>query len=109
MLRFGLKGDNLVSIQNAREGLRMRRLMGPPFARKFLLDQENIFKDCTKRMIDGVNRLRVMNDNLVDMAIEFKKYTLDVMSMIPYRVDTDGSGVCVWWLFQGCFEFDLWG
>jgi cytochrome P450 len=108
MLRFGMKGDNLVSTQNARAGLRLRRLMGPPFARKFLLDQESIFKNCTKRMIERLTQLRAIADDAVDMATEFKKFTLDVTSKIPFADEIDDSRVCVWRVFQGRLEFHLW-
>ena len=107
MLRFGMKVDNLASIQNAREGQRMRRLMGPPFARKFLLDQESIFKNCTERMVEKLNRLRVKNGDIVDLVAEFKRFALDVVSKTTLLKRLMSSGFCIWWVFQGSFEFDL--
>jgi hypothetical protein len=80
MLRGGMKVDNIVSIGGAREALRMRRLMGGPFAKKFLLDQEHIFKQCTKKAIDNLDRLRATNDGKVDVAAQFVKYSFDLLS-----------------------------
>jgi len=78
-VRGGLKVDNVLSVSSAKESQRMRRLVGPPFAKKFLLDQEHIFKDCTKRMIE---RIRVLSerDTRVDVLIEYKNYAFDILS-----------------------------
>lgn len=78
--RLGFNTDNLFSTTKAREGMRLRRLIGPPFAKKFLLDQEQIFKECTKRAIEKIKRLAERNDNKVEMLIEFKNYAMDVVS-----------------------------
>src|SRR5271154_5079661 len=43
--RYGLKVDNVVSLKRAKDALRMRRIMGKPFAKKFLQDQEEIFRE----------------------------------------------------------------
>jgi len=55
----------------------MRRLVGAPFAKKFLLDQEQLFKDCTKRMLQRIGE----KDSRVDMLEESKKYALDILSL----------------------------
>jgi cytochrome P450 len=72
--------NNVLSIQTARESQRMRRLVGPPFAKKFLLDQEQLFKDITKRMIERINKLRKEQDDKVEVLIEYKNYALDLLS-----------------------------
>lgn len=79
--RLGFNADNLFSTTNARAGMRLRRLVGPPFAKKFLQDQEQIFKECTKRAIEKIKRLAERNDNKVETLIEFKNYAMDVVSM----------------------------
>ena len=58
----------------------MRRLIGGPFSRKFLFDQVDIFKDCVKRLLDDIERLRGENDERVEVLMEFRKYALDVVS-----------------------------
>lgn len=80
----------------------MRRLIGTPFARKFLLDQEYIFKKCTKRMIEKVERI-METDGKVDAAKEFMNYSCDLLSLAPFWFGdgVDGSRVCVWGVFQG--------
>lgn len=83
--RFGFNMDNLFSLSNSGESLRIRRLVGPPFAKKFLLDQEWIFKDSTKKLIKRLNQLRETNGNKVDVLVEYKKYALDTISMILTR------------------------
>lgn len=85
-VRGGLKVDNVLSIQTARESQRMRRLVGAPFAKKFLLDQEQLFRDCTQRMIERIDKLRGEQDNKVDVWIEYKNYALDILS-ISVRVE----------------------
>src|SRR5436190_17272390 len=56
-VKCGLDVENVVSIPGGREALRMRRLMGSPFARKFLLDQEDVFKRCVERVLQNIDRL----------------------------------------------------
>ena len=66
---------------SVREALRMRRLIGTPFARKFLLDQEHIFKDCTKKMMRILEEYNI-RDGTVDVANHFMKYSFDLLSKI---------------------------
>lgn len=80
-VRGGLKVDNILSIQGARESQRMRWLVGPPFAKKFLLDQEQLFKDCIKRMIEKISKL-CEDDTRVDVFIEYRNYALDIISVL---------------------------
>jgi hypothetical protein len=89
MARFGLKVDNLVTIPGPREGLRMRRLIGGPFSRKFLFDQEDIFKGSVKRFLGGLERSRGKTDAGVEMLLEYRKYSLDVVSiaLTPFCTD----------------------
>jgi cytochrome P450 len=79
-VRGGLTVDNVLSIQTGKESQRMRRLVGPPFAKKFLLDQEQIFKNCTKTLIMNLEKLRKENNNVVNVSIEFRKYAFDILS-----------------------------
>jgi len=79
--RLGFKVDNLFSTTKAREGMRLRRLVGPPFAKKFLQEQEEIFKDCAKRMIEKVKVMIGSGHNKVDLLLEYKNYAMDVVSI----------------------------
>ena len=80
--------DNLVSIPKFKEGMRVRRLMGAPFARKFLLDKEYVFKSCVKRAMDSVDELVRMSDGVVDIHRQHKLYAADVIST-AFRVGED--------------------
>jgi hypothetical protein len=97
MMRGGQKVENILSMPSVREALRMRRLIGTPFARKFLLDQEYIFKKCTKRMIEKVERMQ-QREGKVDAAKEFMNYSCDLLSMFLF-LWVHGSGVCLWRIF----------
>src|SRR5579859_3803958 len=80
LARMGMKVDNLVGIPGFREAMRMRRLMGAPFARKFLLDQEYLFKNCVKNTLDNINKICLTNDGVVDIHRQNKLYAFDVIS-----------------------------
>lgn len=95
-----MKVDNIVSIAGPREASRMRRLMGMPFAKKFLLDQEHIFKQCTKKVIDNLDRLSATHDGRVDVALQFMKYSFDLLSKGSLGTDLIDSRICVWGIFQ---------
>jgi len=84
MARFGLKVNNLVSIAGPRDGLRMRRLIGGPFSRKFLLEQEGISKESVKRFLNGLEESRGENNGAVEMLMEYRKYSIDVVSTDHY-------------------------
>lgn len=99
--RFGLKVDNLVTLPGPREAMRMRRLIGQPFSRKFLLDQEAIFKGCVKSLLDNIERLRGENDVGVEVLFEYRKYTLDVVSIFLILLLLISSTILVWRVFQG--------
>jgi len=97
--RVGLSVDNLVSIAGAREALRLKRLMGPPFARKFLLDQEQSFKKSVKRVIRRLNQ-GMSNDGKVDVHRQFKLYVFDIISLFPRRKLL----IIAEFAFGGCFK-----
>lgn len=46
--RHGMSVDNVISVCSAQENKQLRKMIGGPFARKFLFDREYIFKKCTK-------------------------------------------------------------
>ena len=79
-VRGGLEVDNVLSIPTAKESQRMRRLVGQPFAKKFLLDQGFLFKKCTKRMIERLDNLRRNQNDIVEISYEFKSYSIDILS-----------------------------
>jgi hypothetical protein len=81
--RYRLKVDNVVSMKRAKDALRMRRIMGKPFAKKFLQDQEEIFKDGTIKFLDRIEELRNCQDGKVDIYAEFGNYAFDVLSEKP--------------------------
>lgn len=78
--RNGMNIDNIVSIQNAREALQMRRMVGTPFSRKFLLDQEFIFKRYVKLLIERIEYCR-QKDGIVDICKEFKQFAINVVGI----------------------------
>jgi hypothetical protein len=80
LARFGMKIENVLSMAHARDALRQRRLIGAPFAKKFLLDQEHIFKKCTIKMMENLDRICGSNDGKVDINLQFMKYTFDLIS-----------------------------
>ena len=79
MARLGMNVENILSMAHARDALRQRRLIGAPFAKKFLLDQEYIFKKSAKMVIENLDRLRESNDGKVDVVPQFMKYAFDVI------------------------------
>jgi len=90
LVRFGLKADNIVSLPGPREALRMRRLIGQPFSRKFVLDQGDIFKACVKRLLDSLSeKLHGDGSAGVEILLEYRKYTLDVVSTISHSTSPD--------------------
>jgi hypothetical protein len=80
MVRFGMTVDNIESTGEFREASRLRRLVGGPFAKKFLLDQEHLFKKSTKKMIETLEQLRESHDGKFDIAPQFRKYAFDLLS-----------------------------
>ena len=82
LTRIGMKVDNIISTSSAEESKRLRRLMGPPFAKKFVVDQGQIFKDSARRFLDQIEKLRIENDNKVDVLHEYKTYALDLISIV---------------------------
>ena len=99
MVRAGQRSDNVLSTQKAKDAMRVRRLVGTPFAKKFLLDQEEIFKRCTKKMMRVLEEASE-RDGTVDVMNHFMKYSFDLLSCTPpFGRDVDGSGVCVWGVF----------
>jgi cytochrome P450 len=103
--RLGFNADNLFSTTKAKDGVRLRRLVGPPFAKKFLQDQEQIFKDCAKRAMEKMKRLAETNDDKVDVLMEYKNYTMDVVSMfVISKKELICSRIFVWGIFQRRFN-----
>jgi hypothetical protein len=75
MMRSGMKVDNIGSA-GPKEAIRMRRLIGPPFSRKFLLDQGAIFKGCVKTVLHNIERLS-LDVGVVDVSTQFRRYALE--------------------------------
>lgn len=81
MNRMGLPVDNILSEADAGKAARFRRLMGPPFARKFVFDFDEPAKVCTKRMIDKIEQLRKEQGGVVELFHEFTTYAFDALSL----------------------------
>lgn len=54
--------------------------MGKPFAKKFLQDQEEIFKDGTIKFLNRIERIRKSSNDQVDIYGELGNYAFDVLS-----------------------------
>jgi hypothetical protein len=80
MERLGMKVENVAATSVARESVRLRRPLGNPFARKFLLDHEAIFKNCVNGTMNALDKVTQGNECVEDMWLEYKKYALDVVS-----------------------------
>ena len=80
MARNGLPVNNIMSEPDYAKAARFRRLMGPPFARKFLFDLDEPVKMCTKRMIEKIEELRTSQDGIVELMNEFTHYSFDALS-----------------------------
>ena len=97
-----MRCDNVLSTQNFKDAMRVRRLIGTPFAKKFLLDQEYIFKNCTRKLMNTLGEYSV-RDGTVDVANHFMKYSFDLISTLPPPPlkgdEAEGSRVCVWRVF----------
>jgi len=78
--KVGMPVDNIVSMASPVESLRLRKLMGPPFAKKFLIDHAQIITEGIKTLFARIEELRKENDNKVDVFHEYTSYTLDVLS-----------------------------
>lgn len=102
--RIGMPVDNIVSIASAKESKRIRRPMGSPFAKKYLVDQAQVFKDCTKTLFEKINKLRRENNNKVDVLHEYKKHALNILSNTLYVLFLTSSRVCFWGIFQRRFD-----
>lgn len=57
--------------------------MGKPFAKKFLQDQEEIFKDGTVKFLNRIETIRKASNDQVDIYGELGNYAFDVLSEIP--------------------------
>ena len=78
--RFGTKIDNIASLAGGKENMWYRRVMSPPLARKFLLDQERIFKEGTKAILEKIEREREKNCGKVDLWPLFNEFTFGAIS-----------------------------
>jgi hypothetical protein len=67
-------------MKEAKPALKMRRIMGKPFAKKFLQDQEEIFKDGTIKFLNRIETIREASNDQVDIYGELGNYAFDVLS-----------------------------
>jgi hypothetical protein len=78
------KEGNIASVP-MKEGLKMRRLMSAPFGRKYLLDQQGVFKSCVDKTINEIGRLAGETDDhgdgIVDLYIVARLYAFTVVGM----------------------------
>jgi hypothetical protein len=69
---------NIASLPT-KEGLRVRRIMSGPFGRKYLLDQQSIFKDCVNNNLDEMVEM-AKDDGVVDFYYLSRLYAFEVVS-----------------------------
>ena len=101
MARNGLPVNNIMSEPDYAKAARFRRLMGPPFARKFLFDLDEPVKMCTKRMIEKIEELRTSQDGIVELMNEFTHYSFDALSTsTSFHIGLMASRLCIWRLLQ---------
>ena len=75
----------------------MRRLLGLPFSRKFLLDSEGIFKECVKKFMENIERTQ--EGESVEVTMEFRRFALNVVTEFAYggyfKVNSIRPGISV--------------
>jgi cytochrome P450 len=86
MMRGGMPVDNIASVVEFRDAMRFRRLMGGPFTKKFIRDQEHLIRVCVQRMMDRLEKLRVENNGVVEVFDEFTEYAFDALSTFLGKV-----------------------
>ena len=69
---------NIASVP-MKEGLRIRKLMSAPFGRKYLLDQQAVFKGCVDKATDEIVRLGRDGDGVVDLYNVARLYAFAVV------------------------------
>jgi hypothetical protein len=78
------KEGNIASVP-MKEGLKMRRLMSAPFGRKYLLDQQGVFKSCVDKTINEIGRLAGETDDdddgIVDLYNVARLYAFSVVGI----------------------------
>lgn len=74
--------DNIASVIEFRDAMRFRRLMGPPFTKKFIRDQEHLIRVCVQRMMNRLEALRVKNNGIVEAFEQFSEYAFDVLGTV---------------------------
>ena len=81
-----------------KEGLKMRRLMSAPFGRKYLLDQQFVFKSCVDKTMDEIVRLGAENGGVVDLYNVSRMYSFAVVGELSdfemLTVDVVAVGGC---------------
>ena len=80
-----------------KEGLKMRRLMSAPFGRKYLLDQQFVFKGCVDKTMDEIVRLGGENEGVVDLYDVARKFSFSVVGRIPQWFGNADSRRCCCW------------
>ena len=84
-----------------KEGLKMRRLMSAPFGRKYLLDQQFVFKGCVDKTMDEIVRLGGENGGVVDLYDVTRMFSFAVVGRIPrWFGNADGRRCCCWRVLQ---------
>jgi hypothetical protein len=69
-----------------KEAVKVRRLISPPFGRKFLQDQQHVFKNCVNKALKKISRMSE-DDGTLDYYYISKLYAFEVISIsfICYR------------------------
>jgi cytochrome P450 len=62
------------------EAIKVRRLISPPFGRKFLQDQQHVFKECVNKALNKITRMSQDGEGVVDFYYIAKLYAFEVIS-----------------------------
>jgi hypothetical protein len=84
------------------ESIKMRRLISPPFGRKFLQDQQHIFKDCVNKALNKITRMSKDEGGVVDFYYVAKLYAFEVISSSPFDGAEESDVVAC----GGCYKAD---
>jgi len=55
-------------------------------------------------MLERIENIRAQQNEKVDISIEYKHYSLDILSFLSFvELYSLNSRVCIWWHFQEAF------
>jgi hypothetical protein len=101
--------DGNIGSLRSREALKVRRLISAPFGRKFLLDQQNLFRECVNENIRRIERLVEDEGEVVDICSVTKLFAFDVLSTFSFIYFANHVRYhCLWRILQdGKRQYDF--